>query len=503
MPNYGKKYYTYLDEFPEQKVGIQFCEHTIKEILKNYDKESLFRTFSSIAQSLGLGNDYESILAYQQLQFNIHPNRNIILIHRLAVNVVFQYLFSTEDEEFGNRKDVLPNDIKLLFLCANQLTEFVENETLDIAKSIGKKLFFTSIKTILFSNTKDDLQGGFMLFKKYYLKIINLNMELYNSVIKDKYGFEISDYVKILELIEQRNYPKVFELFDKYAIVEFNKTYQYWEARQPKFAIPKELAFLQKYPLIKINDEYLVTDIHNLLSSLFKNLYRTLLEYDNISFKGDFGKHIVEPTIIDLIKERFVDENVKALKVGSKKIEYGDFGLLYDDSIFLFEIKSSLMNDASVFTDNYEAFMKIFNDKFVIKEGIRQQVKKIQLIDNNLEHFCSLSGIDPNIKYTIYPIMLSFDESLMSICCNWYLSMRFEVFRKLCKLHLHSIKLANCHSTITFNELYRMLYIEREPSERLKLLKMYSDDINKDPVSISFYLQELGVFKMITANNGK
>ena len=78
--------------------------------------------------------------------------------------------------------------------------------------------------------------------------------------------------------------------------------------------------------------------------------------------------------------------------------------------------------------------------------------------------------------------------------------MRFEVFKKLCNLQLDKVKLANCHSTITFNEVYRMRYVEKSPSDRLELLKSYSDDENKNPISFSFFLQELNAFKISTEN---
>lgn len=500
MPRNVIQYYKYNDEFRDHNVGREFCEHTIREIIKDYTKESLFRTFSVFAQSIGLGNDYESILIYQQQQFNIHVNRGLVLIHRQSVCVIQQFLFDSKDEQFGERTDVLIRDLFLLLLCANQLTDIVESETMQIKKSRGKRLFFTNIKSIHFTNNKDDLQAGFRLFREYYQKMISLNRELYNEVIKKEFGFGISEYIKILDLIEERNYPEIFKLFDKFAVIDFEKTFSAWNDRNPKFSIPKEIPFIQKYPLIKINGQYLVTDLHSVFSSLFKNLYRVLLEYDNITFKGDFGKHIIEPTIIELISEIFVDDNVVPLKVGSKNREYGDFGLLLDDSIFLFEIKSSLLNEPSIYTDKYDVFMKIFNDKFVNKEGIKQQVKKIQLIEDNFEHFCSLGKITTDKKYIIYPILVSFDESLMSFCCNWYLSMRFEVLKRICKLNLSNISLANCHSTITFNEMYRMRYVNKSPSDRLKLLKRYSDDVNKNPISFSFYLQDFNAFTISKTN---
>ena len=43
MPEHIKKYYTYKDEFPEQDVTKEFCEHTIREIVKTYKKEFIFR----------------------------------------------------------------------------------------------------------------------------------------------------------------------------------------------------------------------------------------------------------------------------------------------------------------------------------------------------------------------------------------------------------------------------------------------------------------------------
>ena len=493
MPNHLLKYYTFHDEFPEQKISKEFCNITVQDIIKTYTKESIFRTMSSLAQAIGLSNDFNELTAFLEKEFGIPKTLKAVIIHRQAICVIYQFLFSLNKDGFGNESQIPKNDVFLLFILANQLTEFVEYERMKITASIPKKIFFANIKEIHFTNNRVDLQAGFYLFKKYYSLIIQLNKEEYNNVITKMFGFEIEEYIKILELIEERNYTEIFSLFDKYAVLDFNDSNQLWNERKLKLPIPNEMPFIQKYPMIKIEKDYLIVDLHSLFSSLFKNLYRTLIEYDNISFKGEFGKKIVEPTIIDLITETFVDSHVKTLKVGSRKFEYGDFGLLHNDCIFLFEIKSSLLNDASIYTNRYDIFMKIFNDKFVKKEGIKQQVTKIQLIENNFEHFCSLSKIPPK-RYTIYPILLSFDESLMSFACNWYLSMRFEVFKRICKLKISKFDIACSHSTLTFNEIFRMRYVDKTPSERLQLLKQYSDDQNKNPIPFSFYLQELNEF---------
>lgn len=499
MPSHLKKYYTFKDEF-HIEVGIDFCLLTIKGILKTYKKETLFRSFSSIAQNIGLGNDFNSILQFQQDQFRIPIHKEALVVHRYATCVIFQFLFSIIDEEYGDIVEINMRDVFLIYILVNQLTEICEGASLNKKKALNKKLFFTNIKQIHYVSNKDDLQAGFYLFKGYYQRIIQLNRELYNRIIEEEFGFNIEEYSRILDLIENRDYPNIFHLLEKFAVISFDKTHEVWEERKPKFDVPHEFPFLQKYPLLKINNSYLVTDLHSVFSSLFRILYQTLLEYDNISFKGDFGKNIVEPTIIDLLTEIFVDQNVRIIKVGSKKFEYGDFGLVLNNDIFLFEIKTSLLNNPAIYTNNYEIFMKIFNDKFVHKEGVSQQVKKIQSIEDNFDHFCSLSGVNKNEKYTIYPILAVFDESLMSFCCNWYLSLRFEVYKRIKKLRIQKIGLAPCHSTATFNEIYRMRYIDKNPSERLGLLKLYSDTKNKLPWSFSFFLQELNVFTLTPAN---
>ena len=492
MTNHIKKYYTFSDEF-QMEVGQDFCINTILKIIKTYKKEPLFRAFSSIAMKIGVANDYYKILDLQKEMLNIPTLKKSVIIHRQATCIIFQFLLSIPDQEFGYTEEIRLNDIFLLFILANQISDLKESEHLAVMASSGKKMFFTNIKSIHFTNTKDDLQAGFFLFKKYYKRIVELNKYEFSTVI--------SDYIVILETIEDRKYTEIFNLFDKYAVLNFEDSNKAWWAREPKFGIPNEFPFLQKYPLIKIKNEYLVTDVHSIFSSLIKNLYQVLIEYDNILFKGEFGKKVVEKTIIELIVETFVDDKVKELKVGSKKYEYGDFGLLYENYIFLFEIKTSLLNNNTIYTNRYDIFMKIFNDKFIKAEGVHQQVQKIKHIESHFEHFCSLSKIDPKKKYTIYPVLVSFDESLMSFHCNWYISTRFDIFKRICKLKLEKFELAPCHSTVTFNEIYRMRYVERAPSERLMLLKNYSDDRKKMPISFSFFLQDLNAFKLSKEGN--
>ena len=75
MRRHIKKYYTYGDEFPDLEVSKRFCEETIKQIVKTYKKESIFRLMSYFAQAIGLGNDFNELIKFQQREFNIPPTR--------------------------------------------------------------------------------------------------------------------------------------------------------------------------------------------------------------------------------------------------------------------------------------------------------------------------------------------------------------------------------------------------------------------------------------------
>lgn len=482
-----KKYYTFTDE-TQLPVTNELCFKKISDIIKTYTRETILRMASQTSQDLGTGNDPSRILELQSERFKIPIASDVYLIHRQAILILLQFTFSFSEDEFGQQNEISTREVFLLFTLINSYLEL--NEYTVSKKSIPKKLFFSSIKTAHLMMNENDLQAAFYFFDKFSSVIESQNLTTFNDIIKEYLDVDIAETREIFQKAKNQSYPEIFSFFEKFAVIEYDKIDTYWKNRSPKFDIPFEYNFFNQYPLIKKDKDYLVTDLYNLFNSLFNIVYDILVEVDRENFKGIFGKDIAEPVITEFLNEVFKDDQIDFIKVGSNTREFADIGILYKDNIFLFEVKTSIFSRKMLFSTDYDRFIKAFNNKFVLSEGISQQVKRLIDIENNFESFCNLSQIDNSKNYKIYPILLVFDETLQAFCANWYLSTRFDNIMRTKNFVPLKFSLAKNHSTITFNEIYRLNKLEINPIQKLELIQQYSDASQKNVMSFTLYNQQ-------------
>lgn len=482
-----KKYYTFTDE-TKLEVTNELCIKEIFDILKTYTRETILRMASQTSQDLGTSNDPVRILELQSEHFNIPIESDIYLIHRQAILVLLQFTFSFSEDEFGQKNEISKREVFLLFTLINSYLEL--NEYTVSKKSISKKLFFTSIKTVHLMMNENDIQAAFYFFDKFSSIIESQNLTAFNDIIKEYLDVDITETREIFQKVKDQSYPEIFSFFENFAVVEYDKIDTYWKNRSPKFDIPFEYNFFNQYPLIKKEEDFFVTDLFNLFNSLFSIVYDILVEVDREKFKSVFGKDIAEPVITEFFKEVFKDDEIKFIKVGSSSREFADIGILYKGNIFLFEVKTSIFSRKMLFSTDYDRFIKAFNNKFVLSEGISQQVKRLTDIENNFESFCNLSEIDNSKNYKIYPILLVFDETLQAFCANWYLSTRFENIMRAKNFVPSKFSLAKNHSTITFNEIFRLNKLDKNPIQKLELIQQYSDELQKNVMSLTLYNQQ-------------
>lgn len=481
------KYYTFTDD-TNIHVTEEFCEQNIKQILKTYSRMALISTLSEVSQKLGANNDPQIIKALQERYLNIPVSQNIFLVHRQAILVLFQFIFSLSEHDFSICNSIKSRDIILLFELTNSYLEIFDY--VKVNKSLRKKIFFSSIKTVHIMMNKNDLQASSYYYDKYTQAIEDLSLISFNDTIKDYFGEDISSIRKILEDIKNRNYPELFSFLDNFAVIDYDKIDTYWENRSPKFMIPFEYNLFSQYPLIKKGTNYFISDVFNLFNSIFTIVYEILVEEHSEKFKSVFGKDIAETVVTNYCKEVFDHDQITFIRVGSKSKEYADIGILYRDCIFLFEVKTSFFSRKMIYSPDYNKFIKAFNNKYVLKEGISQQIKQLINIENNFDTFCELSSIDKSIHYTIYPILLVFDEALQAFCANWYLSTRFDNLKRVNNFIPTKYSLAKNHSTITFNEIFRLDQLNITLTEKLDLIKQYSDSTDKQPMSLTLFIQQ-------------
>lgn len=483
-----KEYYTFSKE-TGIKVSADFCEYYIKTIMLSYKMEMILRALSTVSIEIGSVNELDKLLKLQKDFFQIPKDFPEIFVHKRATLTLFQLIYSFADEQFGQSDKVSKRDLFLLYCLVNDLLN--DREYIDIPKPVNTKMFFSSFKIIHTSFNNYDSQATHYFFVEYYNTILTLDdKDKYEEVIRNGLKIEFHDLIKILKSLSSGSSEGIFNLIKEITSININEISTKWRDRVPKLPIPFEFGFLERYPLIKVNEDVLLTDFDNLFNSIVRSAYELLCYQDYSKFKSEFGKNIVEPVLIKLLEEMFMSDDIEIFKVSFTNIEYADFGIRYKNKIFLFEIKSSVLNQNIRFSSDYPTFIKSFNDKFVLKEGLDQQVKTLKKIDTELGLFRERTGIKNTNQLNFYPILLVFDESFQAFCTNSYLNNRFQIMKRVNDFIPQKIHLANTHSTITFNEIYSLNKLDLKPIEKLTLIETYSDQDEKSPYSLWFFLQE-------------
>src|SRR5690606_6370874 len=100
-----------------------------------------------------------------------------------------------------------------------------------------------------------------------------------------------------------------------------------WNERDPKFDIPYEYNFLMRYPLLKIDKDYLLVDAQFLFSSLYRRIYEILIAENKEQFKGIFGEKIAEPVIKEFQKNNFCSNKILNLNVSFNTRQFADSAL--------------------------------------------------------------------------------------------------------------------------------------------------------------------------------
>ena len=345
-----KKYYTYHDEFGKN-VSVQCCHDNINNILMSNSREQWVRFLGHLANKFAVAGDLEDILEIQYEILNIPINRNIIVFHKQAMNACFQYLSSIPPDSFSAAKEFNPYLTFLLFIFINQV--LADLELTQKNQSTGKKLLYSSIKSIQFTQVNSDLRGTFDLFNKFNEKIKALEDSSYNSIIFDKYGIKLDD---LCDELKKHSSKTIFNLLERFAAIKEDDLHKEWTLRKQKINPPQDLFFMKKYPLIKINNDLIPTDFNNLFDMTFRLVYSELFQSFPIEFKPKFGIDIVEPVIKDLIRSIFISDSIKEIKIATKSYEYGDMGLVQGTDIYLFEIKSTCLNLATLYEDDIVQF---------------------------------------------------------------------------------------------------------------------------------------------------
>jgi hypothetical protein len=471
-----QEYWSYSKEYG-RKLSRDECLKRIHNIFKQYKRELFIHLISHIATNFGVDNDGEMINNIQSKLFGINIKRP--LIHRSALNVLFQLILEYRDfSESDNSLTIKKENLAELFLLIN---EFWDIEYDEVNKNINysetQKLIFHGIKLFYGIVNGEDVQAKLFYFRRLYDEIHN-NSKFINEIKIFEKSFNISfDYYReILScLSEIRNTKEIYNiLIEKFAI-DINDIEKKWNNRIPKIPIPFDFKFLIDYPIIKTEKNKYVLNAYFLFLAIIMKCYYILCN-ENVTpkFRQNVTKYVLEDIVKNFLSETFIGENIKnlILTYDSNK-EYADWGMIYDDIIFLFEIKSGTIPVEKKYGKDIDAFYKELSKKYIEEQGINQQIKSLIEIEKNYDSFCKRCNIEKK-KYIILPVLLLYDDIFEITGINDYMRQKYIELIGRKKFYPKNFILSANNAIITFTDLFVFSKKTFEnPEERIKKLIGY------------------------------
>lgn len=301
------------------------------------------------------------------------------------------------------------------------------------------------------------------------------NYDSFNDIVLKEAKVSIDEFATQLEIMYLKKGTFNLEILKDNFEINCEDTLRYWNTRNPKTPIPFDYKVLSEKPFVKFQgNSYILLSQYFILLALAKKIYFILRGLDAQKFGNEFGR-IVEDVLTQYLRNSLENDKFRGLNLKfNKNKEYADFGIVMDDTVFLFEIKSGMLSLREKYEQEIEKFKEGFDNRFVNKKGIVQQLNRLKEIDNNYGKFCTVTGLDENVKYRIIPILLFLDEEFFCPGFNKYLRKRFIEKKTDLNIEFKNIRCARSNSSIIFNELKSSIDYLKEPEKILYSIYFYT-----------------------------
>lgn len=447
------KFWTYNDEF-KKKLSYRKCILKLHDIFRKYHQELFIKCIGHIGKGFMASNNKEMIKKVQKELFNIEAEQNII--HRAALSSLYQFVLEFKDfNKYDVSVVIKPRDLFVVFLLINEIFERFHDEFKQIRSKI-ESIYFYGVHLFHDIMTYVNVQATAYHMFNIYKKMIgdnNFNSEI--NYFNENHDYSFKEYINhINNLIIGNKNDSIFNIMINEYAFDIKDIISKWDNRKFKIQPPFDYKFLYDYPIIKINEEkYIVNFYYGIQSFLLKG-YHSFSNRDKFpNFRQNLGRYIVEDIIKDFLRFKILNRDITELNMVSPDGEYADFGVICENKILLFEIKSGSIPVQVKFGRDIKKFFDIIDNKFIKKDGINQQVKRLKYIDNNFEQFCDNTNINYSKNYEIYPILVFTEEIFGVVGAMQYMRDKFTEYKITHGLNLKNYFLQS-NSIITFTELY-------------------------------------------------
>lgn len=414
------------------------------------------------------------------------------IIHRRAIHLLSQIFYSFDNYSRCDTSTSLSAiDTFQVFLFSNTILDIVEGQ--DFTSDL--KIFYNSYKSSSDYINNFDLHNVFYFYIQFYKELKKSeNYNSFNNIVLKEAKVSIDEFATQLEIMYLRKGTFNLEILKDNFEINCEDTLRYWNMRNPKTPIPFEYKVLSEKPFVKFQgNSYILLSQYFILLALAKKIYFVLRGLDAQKFGNEFGK-IVEAVLTQYLRNSLENKICREINLKyDKNKEYADFGVVMDEIVFLFEIKSGMLSLAEKYEPDIEKFKERFDNKFVNKKGVVQQLNRLKEIHEDYKKFRKVTGLDENVKYRIIPILLFLDEEFFCTGFNQYIRSQFMDKKTELKIEIQNIRCARYNSSIVLSELKSSIDYLKEPQKILYSIYFYTiffdvKDIGYHPYE--FFTQE-------------
>lgn len=426
------RYITYKDV---KGIDVSYSESIfyIKLLFGKYNRNLILEFLGYVSKEIGFENNPQ---ASKKLQNEFGIDINGFLIHTRSILVLFQVFYETKKfNEDYLQSQVDNNDIFLLFLYANQIltkTDSPFEKNSNSVVTIGHLI--STMRMYIGSIIPFEVGLIHEIFLNFYNTLIDTDKySEYNEIIIKHTGISISRFIEILISFKKQKTPAdIFRIYDKFAVLNYDKIYYQWENRNPKIKLPLDYRFIEQLPLIKKDNQYYAPSMIMLFIGFIRKIYHVLSFDENSkqNFRGFWGANVVEPVIKNLLMRTFENDEVKINLTNTQKIigvELSDAMIINNDDIYLIEIKSGYMALNNRYSDNPSEFKKNFEEKYVFNDSNKHQlINQLDIFHDNYDKIVDIFGLNKETNYKVFSVSLVFDEALSMMGFKRYLGKTFN-----------------------------------------------------------------------------
>jgi len=427
-----QEYWSYRKEF-NYPLSRDKCKEKLHNIFRSYRKETLYGLIGHIAINFGIENNREMITRIQNELFGYDIKKN--LIHRGAINVLYELVLDFNNFSPSDTRGRLEvKDLEGIFLLINEFWD-IEYDDLLKYEDIGdtKRMIFHAVKLLYGIHNPEDIQSKSFYFLKIYEeindnKIFAKEIETFENIFEIK----MNQYIEILRNMSNTkdNKKTINFLKDKFT-TNISELEIKWQNRTPNIPSPFDFKFLLDYPVLEIGNKQYVINAYYLFMAIIMKCYFILSNPKTApKFRENVTKYVFEKIVTEFLTKIFIGEDVsRIITLKNKNNEYADWGMIYKNIIFLFEIKSGTLSVQNKYGNNIYSFFEELSKKYIEKQGVNQQIKRLMDIDNNWDYFCNCCNLTQGKKYIICPTLILYDDIFELPGINIY--MREKYFEKL------------------------------------------------------------------------